>query len=145
MSSTSTSNGGKDSASNERGITDIGANAPSQKTNSNETSTMKTKANLIPILNVHFNATVLMLFTYVEPDTRVVLALDVNANTVNGDVAVRLQNSFAGNPLGVVNTKANTAASSIVSVVVSNKPTDLARYDTINKVCDEMNLLASDA
>jgi len=89
------------------------------------------KQNLKPITVMHFNASVLMLYTYIDPKNHMPLSLDINANTINTTIAAKIQNSLAGNPLNVSTTKANTAASSMVSVLVTNMPTDYTRCEKV--------------
>jgi len=138
-STTTATDGNDDDASLPKGgktLTTIDAHT------GNGTGRKKQKQNMQCIQRVKFNATQLMLFCMEDTELAKIMSLDVNSNTINSDIAAKIQNTFAGNPLKLASTEANTVASSMVSVIVTCKPTSVVKCDNIDKVSD-MNKFAS--
>jgi len=136
-STTTATDGNNDDASLPKGGKTL-----TSTSNAAHNGTGSKKQNMQCIQRVNFNATQLMLFSYVDKDTGKIMSLDVNSNTINSDIAAKIQNTFAGNPLKLASTEANTVASSMVSVIVTCKPTSVVKCDNIDKVSD-MNKFAS--
>ena len=86
------------------------------------------ESNIAVVTDVKWHVTELLLLTHVV-DGRVMEA-PVNANPVVSETTSKLQNTLAGNPIEAKLTEGDVISSSIVSVLIMNKP-------KADKLCDK--------
>jgi len=112
------------------GVTNSGANQVAMNKNTDIVDTRE--SNIMVLTDVKWHATVLLLLTHVI-DGRVMEA-PVNANPVVSETTSRLQNTLAGNPIEANLTEGDVISSSIVSVLLTNKPNTDEMCDRVNNV-----------
>lgn len=78
---------------------------------------------MIRVVKSHVHASLLHLLQYTTVDGEVKV-LDVNANTLKVEITSEIQNTLAGNPANAPPSQAKKLNNSVMSAVITNKPTD---------------------